>query len=42
MIRIATATAIIAAVLSLAACEGNTGATASPDPSVLAAVKTRV
>ena len=33
MIRIATAAAIIAAVLSLAACEANTGATASPGPS---------
>ena len=29
MIRIATTAAIIAAVLSLAACEANTGATAS-------------
>ena len=33
MIRIATTTAIIAAVLSLAACEANTGATASQGPS---------
>ncbi len=33
MIRITTATAIIAAVLSLAACEANTGATASSGPS---------
>jgi hypothetical protein len=33
MIRIATAATIIAAVLSLAACEANTGATASPGPS---------
>jgi hypothetical protein len=33
MIRITTTAAIIAAVLSLAACEANTGATASPGPS---------
>jgi hypothetical protein len=41
IIRIATATAITAAVLSLAACQGNTGATASSGPQRQANVEPR-